>query len=405
MGTPAAAVPTATRAPAVAPLRLLAFHFEEAAFDRWYVFLVLFVVTLVTPLATRLVSDGVSWVVAGGSLRSYFNGEAAKRLSADAAALPGFAWAVAILLTPWLFNRWRRAVGPTVYRLTQSGRLLGPTAPSDPESVETYLQLQTDLRRAVLSPRRYLFVAIGFVLFLAPAVRLALTIGPLSYTRQLGAVGLVYDLRSLLLLWVWAPVLLYFLGIGAWSMYVTSMHLKRLVEERDVTVQPNHPDRCGGWAPLGGVVISSGLTVAFVVVVFAIGVSPLNTFIDTALKFAGAAGFIIFGIPLVESIVVAPLRALHLKMVAAKEHYEDTVAARLSALEVQVLASLDAGALDRAKESQAELEIVRSLYPTQQGYPTWPFTGGASVSFVSAQALSILGPVAGVLWQAVVASR
>jgi hypothetical protein len=141
------------------------------------------------------------------------------------------------------------------------------------------------------------------------------------------------------------------------------------------------------------------------VVLFAIGVSPLNTFIDTALKFAGAAGFILFVLPLVESIVVAPLRALHLKMVAAKEHYEDTVAARLSALEVQVLASLDARALDRAKESQAELEIVRSLYPTQQGYPTWPFTGSASVSFVSAQALSILGPVAGVVWQAVVASR
>jgi hypothetical protein len=141
------------------------------------------------------------------------------------------------------------------------------------------------------------------------------------------------------------------------------------------------------------------------VALFAIGVSPLNTFIDTALKFAGAAGFIVFGLPLVESIVVAPLRALHVKMVAAKEHYEDAVAARLSALEVQVLASLDAGALDRAKESQAELEIVRSLYPTQQGYPTWPFTGRASASFVSAQALSILGPVAGALWQAVVASR
>src|SRR5215469_12969940 len=194
MGTPAAAVSTTTRAPAVASLRLLAFKFEEAAFDRWYVFLVLFVVTLVTPVAIRLVSDGVSWVVAGGSLSSYFNGEAAKRLSADAAALPGFAWAAAILLTPWLFNRWRRTVGPTVYRLTQSGRLLGPTAPSDLESKETYLQLQTDLRRAVLSPRRYLFVAAGFVLFLAPAVRLALTIGLFSYTRRLGAVGLVYDL-------------------------------------------------------------------------------------------------------------------------------------------------------------------------------------------------------------------
>jgi len=405
MGTPAAPVATATRAPAAAPLRLLAFRFEEAAFDRWYIFLVLFVVTLVTPLAIRLVSDGVSWVVAGGSLSSYFNGEAAKRLSADAAALPGFAWAAAILLTPWLFNRWRRTVAPTVHRLTQSGRLLGPTDPGDLQREETFLQLQMDLRRAVLSPRRYLFVAAGFVLFLAPAVRLALTIGLLSYTRRLGAVGLVYDLRSLVLLWVWGPVLLYFLGIGAWSMYVTSRYLKHLVEERDVTVQPNHPDHCGGWAPLGGIFISCGATVAFVVALFAIGVSPLNTFIDTALKFVGVAGFIVFGIPLVELIVVAPVRALHAKMVAAKEHYEDAVATRLSALEVEVLASLDAGALDRAKESQAELEIVRSLYPTQQGYPTWPFTGRASASFISAQALSILGPVAGALWQAVVASR
>jgi len=212
-------------------LRLLAFHFEETAFDRWYVFLVLFVVTLVAPVATRLISDGVSWVVAGGSLTNYLNGEAATRLSADAAALPGYAWAVAILLTPWLFNRWRRSVGPTVHRLTQSGRLLGPTAPRDPKSEETYSQLQTDLRRAVLSPWRYLFVAAGLVLFLVPAVRLELTIGLFSHTRQLGAVGVVYDLRALLLVWVWAPVLLYFLGIGAWSMYVTSRYLKRLVED------------------------------------------------------------------------------------------------------------------------------------------------------------------------------
>jgi hypothetical protein len=404
MGSPAA-VATATRTPTVAPLRLLAFPFEEAAFDRWYVFLMLFVVTLLAPIATRLISDGVSWVVAGGSLTNYFNGEAAKRLSADTAVLPGFVWAVAILLTPWLFNRWRHAVGPTLHRLTLSGRLLGSTAPLDPKSEETLAAGQASLRQAVASPWRYLFVAVGFVLFLAPAVRLALAIGPFAYTRKLGAIGLAYDLRTLLLVWVWAPVVLYFLGIGAWSMYVTSKYVKRLVEERVVTVQPNHPDHCGGWAPLGGVFIACGLTAAFVVALFAIGVSPLNTFVDTTLKFAGTAGFILLGLPLVESVVVAPLRALHAKMVAAKERYEDEVAARLSALEIQVLASLDAGALDRAKESQAELEIVRSLYPSQQGYPTWPFTGGDSVSFVSAQALSILGPVAGVIWQAVVASH
>src|SRR5215472_13054216 len=91
-GMPTAAVRTATPATAVAPIRLLAFRFEEAAFDRWHVFLGLFVATLLVPIGTRFVADGVAWVVAGGHLRSFLSGEANTLLRADAPALPGYAW-------------------------------------------------------------------------------------------------------------------------------------------------------------------------------------------------------------------------------------------------------------------------------------------------------------------------
>jgi hypothetical protein len=388
--------------PLAAPPRLFAFRVEEAVLDRWYVALAAFVATLTLPPAVQFVSDGAGWIAAGGDPRRYLDVEAGARLGATTGGWLGYVWATAILLAPWLFNRWRRAFGPLVSRLLASGRI---TARAGGDAEETYAPLLARYQRALLGPRRYLFVAVGIAVYLAPAVRVVLTVDPLYYTRRLGTVGTLFDLRGALLALVWAPLLLYFLGIGAWIMYATSAHLRRLLEAFDVVVQPSHPDHCGGLSPLGDVFIRAGLEVAFIIALFAMGLSPLNLFIGTAFKLAGGLGFVLFALPLVVAIVVTPAQILHRRMVAAKEWYEDTVATRLNALEMRALALLDAGELEPAKAVQAELEIVHTLYPAERGYPTWPFTAGTALSFVSVQALSVLGPVAGALWQAVVAAR
>jgi hypothetical protein len=391
-----------TKKIASATPRLFAFRFEEAALDRWYIALALFVTTLVLPPAVRFITDGVAWIAGRNDLQQYLATQAGARLSATSSAWLGFVWAAAIFVAAGLFNRWRRALRTLVPRLVVSGRL---AAHRSRDTEATYLALQARYQRALLGPRRYLFAAVGLALYMVPVIRLVLSADLLYNTRRLGIVGVLFDARFTLLGLIWAPLLLYFLGMGAWIMYATSTQLKRLLENFDVTVQPSHPDHCGGLAPLGEVFIHADSAVAYVVALFAVGVSPLNLFIGTALKLVGGVGFVLFVLPLVVAIVLLPLQVVHRKMVVAKEQYEDEVATRLATLETQVLEFLEAGEVEQAKRPQTELEIVHTLYPPERAYPTWPFTGGTSMSFVAVQTLSLFGPIAGALWQASVASR
>ena len=177
-------------------------------------------------------------------------------------------------------------------------------------------------------------------------------------------------------------------------MCITGLYIRNLTIKFDLTIQPSHPDNCGGLRVLGDFCLAMALPVlmgAVLLGLYGIGnifhVIPFWTVVVNV-------GLIVFVLPLAAIAFFVPLWDIHLKMLNKRRVYEDEFAERAEKLEGKLNSSIDKGEVDNARIAKEEIEIIQVLHPRKIGYPVWPFDRSILLAFLAPQILTILSLVA-----------
>jgi len=305
---------------------------------------------------------------------------------------------IALALAILAFNRWRHHIPATFQMLLSKSRIASVSQAGDLH--QEYQRFLEEYQRALLSHKRYFLVSttviICFLIFLVT------TIQQLSYTAippVLWTLRLVAGLCSILVAVIWG----YFFGIGAWAMCITGLYIKNLTSKFNLTIQPRHPDKCGGLKSLGDFCLSMALPIligATFLGIWGIGATLYpdliaDPYIRPQLIVAGNAILFLFALPLAFIAFFLPLWNVHLAMVARKERYADECADRVAKLEQKIWSSLDKGELEEAKAVREEVEFIQTLRPDKINYPVWPFDLNILLRFLTPQIVPIVSLVVG----------
>ncbi len=164
-----------------------------------------------------------------------------------------FLWNVGLISLLVLFNRWKDSIPGTIQFLISKSR--GGWAVQDQSTSQDYRLFLDSYEQNLLSKKRYIFI--GFLL----AIGFGVTLGAVLTNSYLGhPLFFKLDPFGVLLIGIWVivafimPILLwgYVGGAGAWVIWVTGLYINKLtsVNGFDISIQPNHPDNCGGLKPL-----------------------------------------------------------------------------------------------------------------------------------------------------------
>ena len=170
---------------------------------------------------------------------------------------------VAIILVVWFFNRWRVRTPKTLRDLVEKKRSALP----DGDTNTVYLRFLENYRDALASPKRYFFSGLLMIVFgiiFAYVIVKALSSG---LPNMLVTILVVDYLLFVFLYWGG----FYCIGILTWVMYVSGSYVRKLVRAFQLSIQPFHPDQCGGLMMLGNfcfglvlpLLIGSGLLIGY----------------------------------------------------------------------------------------------------------------------------------------------
>jgi hypothetical protein len=249
-------------------------------------------------------------------------------------------------------------------------------------------------QKTLLSRKRTLLIVISLLCF------------PLPY---LIAILVLWNTYRPLYLFIWfiplsifASVLYgYTTAIASWAMFVTSFYIRDVTSIFDFVLQPSHPDRCGGQKFLGNFCLGMALPilmVAIIVAILSIGsvlhpfpFSPETASITTLV----CVILVLCILPLATYAFFAPLWNVHRKMVNEKEAYANKFSNRFMKLEQQMWASLDKEALEEAKVTKEEMELLQTLHPDTIQYPHWPFDQSIFLKFLTPQIVPLISLIVG----------
>lgn len=270
----------------------------------------------------------------------------------------------------WPFTLWRVRAPKTLRDLLDQQRITLP----DGDATNSYLHFLEDYRDALASPKRY-FLSVVLMIVLGSLFVYG-TLHLLSVEHFTGLATML-GVGGIVLFMFMALGGLYCLGIVTWTLYISGWHVRKLARAFEFSIQPFHPDQCGGLKPLGNfcfdlvspLLIFSGLTIGFIV--FAL-VTARG--LDMVLL-AAHVGFallllLLLAFPAIVIAFVLPMRDIHTKMVSARETAENIYSARIEALRAEIQTLLDANQVEEAKAVQEKKALVETLYIP---YPTWPF--------------------------------
>jgi hypothetical protein len=275
---------------------------------------------------------------------------------------------VVILTFIWLFNVWRSRTPKTLRDLLEQQHIAIPNSDATP----SYLSFLEHYRNALASPKRYLLS--GFPMICFSSLIVYATVHYLSvehvpdFVAILGGVGtLLYALEVLGGLLV--------IGIVMWVMYISGWYVRKLVRTFEFSIQPFHPDQCGGLKLLGNfcfglgspLFLFSGFGIGFILLI--LSARGLG-----AVFLASNVGFslllLLYTLPVIVCAFLLPLWDIHVKMVSESETEENIYVARIRALREEIQSLLDTNQIEEAKAVQEKKALVETLYTP---YPTWPF--------------------------------
>ncbi len=365
--------------------RLFPLRFDKYVFQYWYIFPAIFVVVV---LALDLMID-----LHLNQNFGLFKGELTNWLL--------ITFVVMITLAVVFLMRWWSGI-PALFQMLLNKGLICSRSPNKSVN-QDYQRFLEKYQQSLLSRGRYLLI--GFSMSSSLILSLIQTWSSFSwlfYTSDpyLSLLGWLILICRVIL---FNLLLGYILGAGGWAMIITSVYIRRLIQEFDLNVQPSHPDQCGGLKSLGNFclrMVSPILIVTTLLGIYSIGsiFFPIIIEYQRVVQIEANFSFIALVLPLAWVVFFYPIWKIHRTMVAKKNVYQDDAAvqiakveSRLTKLEEKIWSSLDQGKVEEAKTGKDELEILRALYPNTTEYPTWPFDFRTQLTFLATQIVSIIG--------------
>ncbi len=307
----------------------------------------------------------------GNSSAFQITGDFIEAAGIGASIMAGF------ILVIWLFNVWRSSVPKTLRDLFEKKRIYVPNSNVN----IPYLRFLENYHDALASPKRYAlsgFLMIvwgiidGYVIFQFYILFFS-TNHPNIFVAMLVVVGnLLFPLSIL--------GGIYCLGILTWSVYISGWYVRKLVRAFQLSIQPFHPDQCGGFKLLGNfcfglaspMLIATGLTIGYILFsLLAYSPAIYGSAVYLALNVGVLLLFLLlYALPVAIFAFVLPMRDIHAKMVSEGETDENSYIARIEALREEIQSLLDTNQVEAAKAVQEKKALVETLYIP---YPTWPF--------------------------------
>ncbi len=361
--------------------RLFPLQFERLSFDYWYVLLILF-------FSVVLLLD-IVWDIHARGLFFFFYDYSLTKNEFTYNLLLNI-YIVAIGCLALIFNRWRNSIRETLEYLFSKRYVNFAVQDSDAEG--EYLQFLDKYQRALLSNKRYFFI--GFIVVFSSIVMLIwwTEIGRFLFFAVSGDLVFSIISRAILIFeYTLIPiVMIYFYSVVAWTMWITGLYIKRLAKEFEFTIQPGHPDHCGGLKVLGDFCLHMALPILVGAILLGLyGIVNILHRIPFWTTFANVF-LIAFVLPLATVAFFVPLWNIHRQMLHKRRVYEDEFSERIVRLEEKIRSALDKGELDKAKSAKDEIEIVQVLYSDRIHYPAWPFDLGILLQFLIPQLVAVL---------------
>jgi hypothetical protein len=311
---------------------------------------------------------------------------------------------VATILAIWRFNVWRVRTPHTLRDLIEQKRIALPDNNADP----SYLRFLAHYREALANPKRY--VLSGFLMLLYGILTAYDIIQFLSSGRPPNLV-MLQVVHHLLFGFLWVGAF-YGVGILLWAIYVSGWYIRKLVRAFQLSIEPFHPDECGGLRLLGNfcfglgspLLIASGILIGYIIfalVEYASFLSRGET--STVYYLASNVGLpllfvLLFFLPGIVLNTILPLRDIHRNMVSEGKTNEQRYFTRTKALREEIQALLDANQLEAAKAVQEKRALVETLYAP---YPTWPFHVRSKISktVLEVGGSLLIGLITAAIWQ------
>ena len=138
----------------------------------------------------------------------------------------------------------------------------------DGDAGTSYLRFIAHYRDALASPKRYFLSGFLMIVF---GILYAFDIVRILSSERLNILVTILVVGSLLALFSYLGGF-YCVGTLTWAMYISGGYVRKLVRAFQLSIQPFHPDQCGGLKLLGNfcfglvspILISSGLIIGYI---------------------------------------------------------------------------------------------------------------------------------------------
>lgn len=188
----------------------------------------------------------------------------------------------------------------------------------------------------------------------------------------------------------------FLLGLLAWRMLVVGLGVGRLGERFRLTPQLGHPDRAGGFSPLGNLCLWNALVVSVAGVYLGgwILLGPVSPYRSAALEYISLY-YRLLAIPVVVAAIsfFLPMWSVHRVMVAGRANVLtelDRLGKSINDLSRKLLAEVDEMNPATSEELGKRLERMQRVCEQSQHVAVWPFNTGILMRFLGVQLVPVL---------------
>jgi hypothetical protein len=287
-----------------------------------------------------------------------------------------------------LYNAWAKQI-PDVFLKLKNHLSKPRTGDSIKKKYDEFLEKYLN---ELHSPYRYLFIV---ALILSVCQFLADLINTGGDIRSQSDAPFFFVVAYNVMFYIISPIIwTYFAAVGIWIMSVTGRYLWKLPREFEITVEPRHPDKCGGLSFLGIFCLGFSYPILVGTIFLAIlGLTGGIILLQVSSPISnGATFFLIFvAMPFLYISFFAPLWGIHKEMEMRRAEFLETGALYIKQLETKVNESIQKKDFTNVKTLSSELDSLVSYYSGD--LPVWPFDKNIVLKFLSPQIVPVLGIV------------
>jgi hypothetical protein len=185
------------------------------------------------------------------------------------------------------------------------------------------------------------------------------------------------------------------LGLVLWRMLVVAIKVRELGDHFDLRVQLNHPDRCGGFRPLGDLCLWNALLVTVPAIFLGVWVVLAPTFPRYGTTYVELhSAFLVILAVLAPVTFLWPLWSIHAEMLRESTRLRaevDQAGQQIDRLSRELLERSSEMSADEAAAIAHDLEIRQENYKLTERIPTWPIDLNLALKFGTSQVIPLLG--------------